>query len=71
MLKSNAKVTRPPKLNSFSRNRNLHDDNPATASERRFLAEVAKLGSIKSEGDLIHLLGFLRDALGSHVTKPS
>jgi hypothetical protein len=69
MLKSNAKVTRALKLNSFSKNR--YNANSATASERRFLAEVAKLGSIKSEGDLIHLLGFLRDALGSHVTKPS
>jgi hypothetical protein len=69
MLKSNAKVTRALKLNSFSKNR--YNANPATASERRFLAEVAKLGSIKSEGDLIHLLGFLRDALGSHVAKPS
>jgi len=71
MLKSNAKTTHPLKLDSFSRNRNLHNGNPATASERRFLAEVAKLGSIQCEGDLIHLLGFLRDALGSHVTKPS
>ena len=69
MLKSNAKVTRALKLNSFIKNR--YNANPATASERRFLAEVAKLGSIKSEGDLIHLLGFLRDALGSHVAKPS
>ena len=71
MLKSNAKATRPLKLNSFSKNRGLHNANPITASELRFLAEVAKLGRIKSESDLIHLLKFLRAALDSHVSKPS
>jgi hypothetical protein len=70
MLKSNAKATRPLKLNSFSKTGGLQSANPITVSERRFLAEVAKLGSIKSEGDLIHLLKFLRAALDSHVAKP-
>ena len=71
MVKSNAKATRPLKLNSFGRNRGLRNADQPTQSERRFLAEVARLGSIKAEGDLIHLLGFLRDAIGSHVAKPS
>jgi hypothetical protein len=69
MLKSIAKVSQPLNLSFFSKNQ--RNANRVTASEMRFLAEVAKLGSIKSEGDLIHLLGILRDALGSRASKPS
>lgn len=69
MLKSNAKASQPQNLNSFSKSR--YNANQISASEMRFLAEVAKMGRVKSEGDLIHLLRFLRDALHSRASKPS
>lgn len=71
MLKSNTKGSPPAIWETFSKNQALCDANQVSKNEMRFLARVARLGSIKSERDLINVLHVVRNVLDSTVSGPS